>query len=129
MKGFLIFVAIFAGIILSCVGLSAGLQLLRLTQQEVVVDTIVKSERVTSGDSSKYLVFGKNEVYENTDMFVIGKTNSSDFYRDIQPGKTYRLKVAGKRVPLFSWYRNIIEFEEVHGPPVPSNSPPASPAP
>jgi hypothetical protein len=112
-KSALMLIGIFVGIILLCVGFSAGLQLLRLTQQETVVDTIVKSERVTSGDSSKYLIYGKNEVYENTDMFVIGKTNSSDFYRDIQPGKTYRLKVAGRRVSLFSWYRNIIAFEEV----------------
>lgn len=113
MKGILLYIGIFLGFVLIILGISAGLQLIRLTQQETVVDTIVKSERVASGDSSKYLIFGQKEVYENTDMFVIRKTNSSDFYRDIQPGKTYRLKVAGKRVSLFSWYRNIIAFEEV----------------
>lgn len=106
-------VGIFLAVLLVAVAISAGQQLLALTSQEVVVDTIVKSERITNGDTSKYLVFGKNEVYQNTDMFMVGKLNSSDFYRDIEAGKTYRLKVVGRRVPLFSWYRNIVEFEEI----------------
>ena len=116
MKTVLMLVGIFLACILFAVAISAGQQLLALTKQEVVVDTIVKSERVTYGETSKYLVFGKNEVYQNTDMFIIGKLNSSDFYRDIEVGKTYKLKVVGRRVPLFSWYRNIIEFDEVKEP-------------
>ena len=73
----------------------------------------MKSERVNFGETSKYLVFGENKAYQNTDMFVIRKFTLSDFSRDIKPGKTYRLKVAGWRVPIFSWYGNIIAFEEV----------------
>jgi hypothetical protein len=116
------YIALFVGPLLIILFLVAGQQLVALTHQETVTDTVVKSERVTSGDSSKYLVFGKNEVYQNTDMLMVRKFNSSDFYRDIQPGKTYRFTVVGWRVPIFSWYRNIIRFEEVaaeYGPPRP----------
>lgn len=87
--------------------------LIALTKREVVTDTIVKSERVSGGESGKYLIFGEREVYENTDVFVIGKFNSSDFYRDLRPGKTYRFTVIGRRIPFLSAYRNIIAFEEV----------------
>ena len=105
--GYMAAIVVFVGVLVG------AQQLVVLSHQETVIDTVIKSERVVSGESSKYLVFGKNEVYQNTDMFVIRKFNSSDFHRDIQPGKTYRFTVAGWRVPLFSWYRNIIRFEEV----------------
>lgn len=84
-----------------------------LLHQETVVDTVVRSERVTNGESSKYLVFGEREVYQNTDNLPLRKFNSSDFYRDIEVGKTYRLKVIGWRIPFFSLYRNIVGFEEI----------------
>ena len=84
-----------------------------LLHQETVVDTVVKSERVNNGESGKYLVFGQREVYQNTDNLPLRKFNSSDFYRDLQEGKTYRLKVVGWRIPFLSLYRNIVAFEEI----------------
>ncbi len=81
--------------------------------QETVTDKVVRLERVNTEGSSKYLVFGEKEVYQNTDSLWNGKFNSSDFYRDIEPGKTYRFRVYGWRVPFLSWYRNIIAYEQV----------------
>jgi hypothetical protein len=88
-------------------------QLISLLHRETITDTVVKSERITNGESGKYLVFGKNEVYQNTDSFPLLKFRSSDFYRDIEVGKTYRFTVVGWRIPLFSTYRNIVRLEEV----------------
>ena len=105
--------ALIVGIVLFIVLIGISPQAISLLHQETITDTVVKSERVTSGESSKYLVFGKREVYQNTDAIVVWKLNSSDFYRDIQAGKTYRFKVIGWRIPFFSLYRNIIHFEEV----------------
>lgn len=83
--------------------------------KEWVTDTVVKTERVQDGSSSKYLVYGENEVYENTDDVFFGKTNSSDVYRDIREGETYRFEVIGWRIQFWSMYRNILRVQEVEG--------------
>lgn len=83
------------------------------TVQDTVSDTVVKTERVQDGDSSKYIIYGRNEVYEDVDTFWFGKFNSSDFYRDIQAGHSYQFTVVGWRVPFLSWYRNIVKYEEI----------------
>jgi hypothetical protein len=105
--------AFIVGLILSCLLLALLPQTISLLHQETVTDTVVKSERIVNGETSKYLIFGENEVYQNTDSFVLLKFRSSDFYRDIEVGKTYRFKVVGWRIPFFSTYRNIVGFEEV----------------
>lgn len=80
------------------------------------VDITVKDkERVvkSSGDSvsSKYLVYGDQETFENTDSFLKWKFGSSDIYRDLEAGKSYECQVYGKRVPFLSWYRNIVSCQ------------------
>lgn len=81
-----------------------------LTTSDEVKDCVLKTER-TGGENGKYLIFGKNEVYENTDSFIRFKFNSSDFYRDIQEGKCYTFQVQGWRIPFFSSYRNIYKIK------------------
>ncbi len=85
----------------------------KFNNKATITDTVVKTERIQDGDDSYYLVYGKNEVYEDVDSLFAGKFNSSDFYRDIQAGHTYTFQVTGWRVPFMSWYRNIIGFQEV----------------
>lgn len=84
--------------------------------------TITGKERVTrqtnDGIESKYLVYcedenGKNYVFENTDTVFRGKFNSSDVYGALKEDKTYELTVIGFRVPIFSWYENVIDYKEV----------------
>lgn len=80
--------------------------------------TVTDKERVNEGNSSKYLIMGKDEndntvVYENTDCLIRGKFDSSTFYADMEVGKTYEVELVGFRVPYFSWYENIISYEEV----------------
>jgi hypothetical protein len=75
---------------------------------ETITITVVDKERVLTGDASKYLVFTEDEVFENTDELLFLKFNSSDIYRDLDPGQTYNVVVVGWRVPFLSMYRNII---------------------
>lgn len=80
--------------------------------------TVTDKERVNEGDSSKYLIMGKDEngntvVYENTDIFWRGEFDSSNFYADIEIGKTYNVTLVGFRIPVFSWYENIVSYEEI----------------
>ena len=80
--------------------------------------TITDKDRVYNEDSSKYLIFGEDcdtgevRAFENTDTLIKGKFNSSDFYGNLKVGETYKITVVGYRIPLFSWYENIIKYEK-----------------
>lgn len=79
---------------------------------ETIEITIKDKERITTGSgediSSKFIVYGENEVFENTDSWLYLKFDSSDIQNGLETGRMYKVKVAGWRVPFFSWYRNII---------------------
>lgn len=89
-----------------------------LSSSETTI-TVKRLERIvessgsgeTTSTSSKYLVFTNNEVFENTDSWLYLKFSSSDLYSKLEEGQTYKVKVAGWRIPFLSWYRNIIEIE------------------
>ena len=74
--------------------------------------TVTGKERVTTKDSSKYLVYTNTTTFEVTDTWIYGRFSSSDFYGQVTVGKTYRAKVQGWRVPFFSMYQNILTLEE-----------------
>ena len=82
--------------------------------QENVVFRVEKTERVTdsNGQRSRYLIFTKDETFENTDRLLMWKFNSSDIYGAIKPNQSYQAKVVGLRVPFLSWYRNIVSIKE-----------------
>lgn len=70
------------------------------------------------GTKSKYIVFGDTEegkslVFENTDNILRLKVNSSNIQGSLKEGHTYEITVIGYRVPLFSWYENIIKIKEI----------------
>ena len=81
--------------------------------------TVTEKERITNDGGGYYLIFCKNETsgeyyeFKCSDSLWRGKFNSSTFYNMIEVGKTYDFTVVGCRAPLFSWYQNIIDFEEV----------------
>ncbi len=81
--------------------------------QDTVTAKIIRLERVNNKESSKYLIFTEKETFENTDTLLFTKFDSSDLYGKLIAGKTYRLRVYGFRIPLFSMYRNIVEVTEV----------------
>jgi hypothetical protein len=79
-------------------------------------DRIYESSDDKSADS-KYIVFTKDEsgeihVFENTDLFIRFKFNSSDIQGKLEVGNTYEVTVVGYRIPILSQYENIIKVEE-----------------
>lgn len=78
---------------------------------EIVIVKIIDKERVTKQNSSKYLIYTEDEVFENTDTILFLKFNSSDVYSKLDKDKEYELLVYGWRIPLISWYRNIVEIK------------------
>lgn len=104
---------IFGLIITVLVVLFFGAYYLSVDHLEIKIKNM---EITTSGNNnsttSKYLVFTENEVFENTDSWTFLKFNSSDIQNKFELKKTYKVKVAGWRIPFLSMYRNIIEVEK-----------------
>lgn len=80
--------------------------------------TVTITDKERNSDSSTYLIwaddeYGNSLVFENTDTFWRMKFNSSNVQGALKEGKTYKITVVGVRVPIFSWYQNIISYEEV----------------
>lgn len=88
------------------------------TREEVTI-TVTDKERITeshgSGESltvdSKFLVYTESETFENTDVTLLGKWNSSDVQGHLKIGDTYTVIVYGWRMPFWSSYRNIVEIK------------------
>jgi hypothetical protein len=103
--------------ILLVLGLMAGLgavdYYIGYHNETNVTDTITKTERVTKDDDSYYLVYGQNETYKITDMWLKKRFDSSDVYGRIAVGHTYNLHVIGMRIPILSEYRNILDAKEL----------------
>lgn len=82
---------------------------------ETLEITITDKERIATGSgeniSSKFIVYGENEVFENTDSWLYLKFNSADVQNKLTVGDTYKIKVAGWRVPFLSWYRNVVAVD------------------
>ena len=82
-----------------------------------IVGVVTEKERVNySKDDSRYLIWvetddGDSVVLQNTDSLLRGKFNSSDYYGKMDVGNRYAFTVIGYRVPLLTWYQNIIEIK------------------
>lgn len=104
----LFYIAAIFGILSLAVGIYSAFD------TDVIEITVTEKESITVGDNkrieNKYLIFTENEVFENTDSIIYGKYDSSDFQRKLKVGETYKVKVAGWRLPFFSMYRNIVKI-------------------
>ena len=88
-----------------------------VTRVERVVTSSTSSEGGSTIDS-KYLIYcetndGEVIVFENTDEWIRGKFNSSDFYAQIKEGQRYIFTVVGYRIPIFDSYQNIIKIQKL----------------
>ncbi len=86
-----------------------------------VAFTVDRRERVTQGGGENtkayYLVWAKEgEVYCVTDTWSFMSFDSSDRYGRLREGSKVKAKAAGWRVPFLSWYRNVVEIDEVKSP-------------
>jgi hypothetical protein len=100
-----------SAIVLLLVG-SIALSIVINTTTSYETFTVSGKERVTTNNSSKYLVYTNTTTFEVVDTWIHDRFSSSDFYGQIVVGKTYRAKVQGWRVPFFSMYQNIITLDE-----------------
>ncbi len=79
-----------------------------IKDKQISTETDKAQNKVTS----TYLIYTDHGVFRNDDAGWHLKYNSSDFYGNLDIGKTYRLKVYGWRIPIFSMYPNIVAMDE-----------------
>ena len=94
-----------------------------LVPQFVSEDKIIEvTDKTTKfdGSRSRYLIFDNADVYEITDaVYIVGadagtaRFNSSDIYGSLKIGESYNIHTVGIRVPLLSWYPNILSAEPI----------------
>lgn len=100
-------------ILLGLVGVASCTSSLHFNDTEVIA-TVNDKESVSSKDSHTYLIFTDKGTFENSDSLFRGKFDSSDWYSQIEKGKTYKFTIIGWRIPFLSAYKNIIKMEEVN---------------
>jgi hypothetical protein len=105
---------IIAGLIIALIIFISILPILHTTTYTNV--TVV--DKSYSGESDGYLVWIEDEngvQYElqNEDILLKGKFNSSTIQGKLKEGEKYNIKTVGWRIPLFSSYPNIVEYEKV----------------
>ena len=79
---------------------------------------VIVVDKSYSGESDGYLVWVEDEngvQYElqNEDIILKGKFNSSTIQGKLKEGEKYNIKAVGWRIPFFSCYPNIVEYEKV----------------
>jgi hypothetical protein len=87
--------------LLVILALFLGFGFLKSRYTATVTDTVLKTERVqycSRTCSSKYLVFGQHETYEDTDSIWFLKFNSSDLYGHLQRRTTVHALPTGQEM-------------------------------
>jgi len=106
--GFVLIGVMFLGLI------SSG-AIIHFATKDTVTFTVQDRERVTTGDSSRFMIWGETnrgvEVFENTDSLLAFKFNSADVYGQMTQGSVCHATVTGMRIPFLSMNRNILSAD------------------
>lgn len=79
------------------------------TQHDVTF-TISKMDDQAGSNGHKYLIFTTaNQVYEDSDSWLHGKTDSSQIWAEMSPGQTWTCPVYGFRSFWASSYPDILD--------------------
>lgn len=85
-----------------------------LTEETLQIE-ITKIEKLTSEDGDRYfLVYTKNEIFENRDHYFHNKSNMKELNSKLKPKGKYKVNVVGfnfeEKIPFFLEHRNILEL-------------------
>jgi len=115
MKNFFRF--LFVIIVIALIILFCALLFEKSLTEKTVDITVIKIEKIKSEEGDAYfLVYTKNEIFENRDHYFHNKNNSKEINSKLEPKGKYRVKVVGfnfhTKLPLFLEHRNIIGMVE-----------------
>lgn len=80
--------------------------------------TIANKQVKTLDNKKIYLIYtqmenGDTRVFESTDSIIEFKFNSEDIYGGLRINRTYEVKTYGLRIPLLSYYQNIVKIKGI----------------
>ena len=89
-------------------------------------NSLTVTDKSYAGSEDSFIIWmedaaGNQYEFTNKDQWLRGKFNSSTVQGKIKVGNVYNIKTCGWRVPLFSWYENIIEYTLVEDKSVDNN--------
>lgn len=104
---------IFKGIVIALVIIIVGAIVFKVatigySNKEVIAIEVKDKYIKRDNKSDVYMVVDTdNNTYQITDLFFIGKFNSTDLYNGLEIGQAYFIEVTGIRNQFLSWYPNI----------------------
>ena len=81
-----------------------------LTEKQVTITVLDSSQ--FGDEPGRYLIFTKDEVFEDTNNYYHDKHNATEVYKKLQRGKTYVVRVVSFYWPDIPHFRNIIDVVE-----------------
>jgi hypothetical protein len=97
------------------VGLVALMSIYPITEHlssYTVTAKVTKTWVQYTKEGSVNLIGTDKGVFEDRDSIGYLKFNSSDYYSNMQDGKTYTFEVTGWRIPFLSAYPNIVSCDD-----------------
>ena len=104
---------IFKRIIIALVIIIVGAIVLKVatigySNKEVIAIEVKDKYIKRDNKSDIYMIVDTdNNTYQISDLFWIGKFNSTDLYNELVIGQAYFIEVTGIRNKFLSWYPNI----------------------
>lgn len=104
---------IFKGILIALVIIIVGAIVIKIatigySNKEVIAIEVKDKYIKRDNKSDVYMVVDTdNNTYQITDLFFIGKFNSTDLYNELEIGQAYLVEITGVRNQFLSWYPNI----------------------
>ncbi|MFB6372289.1 MAG: hypothetical protein ABEN55_04095, partial [Bradymonadaceae bacterium] len=99
------------------IGVSCGRSVVAITHQSKTEAQKVKRIDRSSSKRTPYIVYTESgDVYQVSDRWVLGHVTASNVAASISEGACYRFDIEGFRVPLLSWYPNVLDVHPVDCP-------------
>lgn len=80
-----------------------------ITESTITIDVLNKAQ--LGNESSEYLVFTKDEVFEVVNNSYQNATNAGEIYDKLKIGSRYKVHVVGFYLPSIPHFRNIVLIE------------------
>lgn len=104
---------IFKGIVIALVIIIVGAIVFKVatigySNKEVIAIEVKDKYIKRDNKSDIYIIVDTdNNTYQISDLFWIGKFNSTDLYNELEIGQAYFIEITGIRNQFLSWYPNI----------------------
>lgn len=98
---------------LKLAGLAALALAITFGAPRLTEETVVATVNNTMPKDGVYLVYTDKGTFKVEDTIAYFNWKSSDLWGSISKNSTYEFTTVYWRVPIFSWYENIVKVKEI----------------